>query len=729
MSTILLTGAKASKRVSFILQPLYSSFSSVRYASINSGINRGLRKSKGVGFRGKEKGRPSRKDGGDGGDGGRGFQIPGSVPYARATRKSRGSADDFGGSNKSMQSRFKGNGRDSQFKPEYKTSSTFGDRSNIETSKKGKFEKSSRGRTKNSHEEESFDRYRKPRDSETGHEKKSYRSMDETVSYEKKSFGKSYKNQEDHLSVPKTSFKNFYQSRDSRPQDEQKSYKNLEAVSKLFGLGYEGPRKWDKGYTYPSKYPTREERLAVKAARSGSSSESPRSPSKYPTREERPAVKAARSGSSSESPRSPSKYPTREERPAVKAARSGSSSKSPRSFPSKYSSREERPEVKSVRSGSSSESRQSSPRSELPSESPSDSSSPKISSSFAKKMPITIPYTTPASEFLYGTSVVEAALNARPRKGRKLYKLYIHKGEDRQNGERDGVIARLAQKKGVEVVVVKGFEWLRTLDKMCQGRPHNGYILETSPLPRLPVTSLGSVIDQDDSSAIKLTLDHQSREEIEINGTDTIIKVAKDSTGRKPFILLLDSVEDPQNLGAILRTACFMGVTAVAISTRNSSPFTPVVFKASAGAAETIEIFSVNKPAGFVKDSQAAGWKIYAAVAPPAPRKADGRYMWPPTSKQSVWTHDLKDPLREDPCILMIGGEGEGLRRNLRDHADVNISIKGAAVRGQLDSLNVSVATGMLCDAFMRQTTRKTVKEAVKEVEEEMNELDENQIF
>ncbi|KAJ8060079.1 hypothetical protein OCU04_011689 [Sclerotinia nivalis] len=646
MSTILLKGAKASKRVSFILQPLYSSSCSVRYASINSGINRGLRKSKGVGFREKDKGRPSRENDGAG----RGFQVPRSDSYSKA-RHDSGSVDDLGSKNKSMHTRFKGNDRDDESKPKYKKSYPFEDRQDRGNHWEGKSENSKRLRTKDSYGEESFDTYKEPRGGKPGYVKKSYGSYgsgEETAGSQKRSTSRSHEFPEKRRTDEKDSFnKSFGLPRDIR-KHEQKSYPNFEEVSKISEIGYEGPRKWGKGFTYPSKYPTREERLAVKAVRSGSSSESPRS--------------------------------------------------SPRSEPSSESH-------------------------------PSEFSPPKTSSSFAKKMPIAIPYTTPASEFLYGTSVVEAALNTRRRKTRKLYKLYIHKGEDRHNGDRDGVLARLAQRKGVEVAIVKGHDWLRTLDKMSQGRPHNGYILEASPLPRLPVISLGSVIDQDDSFAIKLAPDHQSREEIEVNGSDTIIKVPKDSTGRKPLILFLDSIEDPQNLGAILRTALFMGVTAVAISTRNSASFTPIVFKASAGAAETIEIFSVNKPGGFIKDSQASGWKTYAAVAPPALGKADSRYMWPATSQEFVWSHKLQDPLREDPCILMVGGEGEGLRKSLRDHADVHISIKGAGMRGKLDSLNVSVATGMLCDAFMRHTTRKTVEEAVKEVEVETEKLNENQVF
>ncbi|APA12511.1 hypothetical protein sscle_09g072810 [Sclerotinia sclerotiorum 1980 UF-70] len=640
MSTIFLNGAKASKRVSYILQPLYLSSCSVRYASINSGINRGLRKSKGVGFRGKERSREN-----DGA--GRGFQIPRSDPY----RRDSGPVDDLGRKNKFMHTRFKGDDRDNESKPKYNAPSGFEDRQDRGNHWEGKSENFKRLRAKGSYGEESFDTYKEPRSSKPGYVKKSYSSYgsgEETAGYQKRSIGRPHESPEKRRAEEKDSINKSFGSPRDILNHRQKSYPNFGEVSRISEKGYEGPRDWKKGFTYPSKYPTREERLAVKSMRSGSSSQSPRS--------------------------SPQPEPSSE------------------SYPSEFSA-------------------------------------PKTSSSFAKNIPISIPYTTPASEFLYGTSVVEAALNTQRRKSRKLYKLYIHKGEDRHNGDRDGALTRLAQRKGVEVAIVRGQDWLRTLDKMSQGRPHNGYILEASPLPRLPVISLGSVIDQNDSFAIQLAPDHQSREELEVNGNDTIINVPKDSTGRKPLVLLLDSIEDPQNLGAILRTALFMGVTAVAISVRNSASFTPVVFKASAGAAETIEIFSVNKPGGFIKDSQASGWKIYAAVAPPAPRKPDSRHMWPAASQEFVWSHKLQDPLREDPCILMVGGEGEGLRKNLRDLADVHISIKGASMRGKLDSLNVSVATGMLCGAFIRQTARKTVEEAVKEVEVETESLNENQVF
>ncbi|PQE26799.1 hypothetical protein CJF31_00003500 [Rutstroemia sp. NJR-2017a BVV2] len=356
---------------------------------------------------------------------------------------------------------------------------------------------------------------------------------------------------------------------------------------------------------------------------------------------------------------------------------------------------------------------------------PSSDSTTGPRSTFEKRMPITIPYTTPASEFLYGTSVVEAALHARGSKSRKLYKLYIYQGEEREQAERDGQIAKLANKKGVEVKNVSGSDWLRTLDKMSQGRPHNGYILEASPLPKLPVTGLAEVVGEK-QRFLKVNLDYQSAEEQAINGTSDQIKLPEDATGRNPLVLFLDSIVDPQNLGAIIRTASFMGAAAVAVSVRNSASFTTVVLKASAGASENMPLLSVKQPWKFIDDSKAAGWKVYAAVAPEG-LKTDP--LANSSSAETLYTEDLENPLSESPCILMLGGEGEGLHRGLRSRADVELSIKKRKQAGKLDSLNVSVAAGILCDAFMRQTATKSVEEAVLQVEEETKALDENKLF
>jgi 21S rRNA (GM2251-2'-O)-methyltransferase len=72
------------------------------------------------------------------------------------------------------------------------------------------------------------------------------------------------------------------------------------------------------------------------------------------------------------------------------------------------------------------------------------------------------------------------------------------------------------------------------------------------------------------------------------------------------------------------------------------------------------------------------------------------------TTTKSVSTDDLGDPLTESPCILMLGSEGAGLRWNLRSKADVELSIRGCDQTYNVDSLNVSVAAGILCSAFLK---------------------------
>lgn len=336
-------------------------------------------------------------------------------------------------------------------------------------------------------------------------------------------------------------------------------------------------------------------------------------------------------------------------------------------------------------------------------------SSPRTARIVNHNIPLSIPYTTPASEFLYGTSVVEAALTSRRAPKRKLYKLYIYTGENREDAERDAKLERLARKNGVDVVRV-GNEWVRLMDKMSAGRPHNGYILEASPLPRLPITHLGEFRPGSDEQqeGFEVAIDYQSREDAAVNGTENFIKSARSRSGRKPLVLLLDSIVDPGNLGGIIRTASFLGVSAIAISTRNSASFTPVVLKASAGASENVTLFSVSKPSGFVVDSKTAGWKVYAAVAPS--KRND------PAMPESISTDDLHDPLSDHPCILMLGSEGEGLRWNLRSKADVDLYIQGGGQSYSVDSLNVSVATGILCNSFLRKSTKPPIPEPVSKM-------------
>lgn len=308
--------------------------------------------------------------------------------------------------------------------------------------------------------------------------------------------------------------------------------------------------------------------------------------------------------------------------------------------------------------------------------------------------PMVVPYTTAASQFLYGTSTVEAAIQANRR---QMYKLYIYTGSNRRNTEKDDRIADMAQRRGIRVEYMDE-TGLAMMNKMSGSRAHNGYVLEASPLPQTPVLSLGEVPTDVGQPGFSIALGYQSREEASINGTPDFI--ITEPSSRKPFVLLLDQILDPGNLGAVIRTASFMGVTAIVLSKRGSAPVTPTVLKASAGAAETTTIMSTESVVDFVTTSQENGWKVYAAVPP----KAD-------PSKRQVDTYDVEteDPLLESPCVLVLGNEGEGLTRQLKKAADVQVSIPNMGGSKIVDSLNVSVAAGLLCQSFLRGKTRASM--------------------
>lgn len=104
--------------------------------------------------------------------------------------------------------------------------------------------------------------------------------------------------------------------------------------------------------------------------------------------------------------------------------------------------------------------------------------------------------------------------------------------------------------------------------------------------------------------------------------------------------------------------------------------------------------------------SQKNGWHFYASVAPPSRRDALVGVNPQPHS----FTTALGNPLQHHPCVLMLGGEGAGIRPDLQKRADHLVSIAGQrSGRGGVDSLNVSVAGGVLCDAFLRQPTAHSI--------------------
>ncbi|KAF2649824.1 hypothetical protein K491DRAFT_609999 [Lophiostoma macrostomum CBS 122681] len=330
---------------------------------------------------------------------------------------------------------------------------------------------------------------------------------------------------------------------------------------------------------------------------------------------------------------------------------------------------------------------------------------------FGIAVPETLPYTTAASEFLYGYQTVIAALKAGRR---RLYKLYVH--ERGQNHEGASLLLARAKIANVKIQEVDD-RYLRIMDKASSGRPHNGFILEASPLPRPPITKLASSSKANGDFVV--SLDRQSREDAQINGTQT--RYAYRSSGwRHPLLLYVDGVLDEGNLGAIARSAYFLGVDAIATPSRQSAPWSSIALKASAGAAEAVPIFTVNKPADFLVESAREGWRIYASDAIPPNEQpttstvsSEAAQKDVDTSSKLVFTYARSAkripadhcPLDVHPTILMMGAEGEGLRGSLLNQAHFKVGIRAGREKDEVgvDSLNVSVAASLLCYEFLQK--------------------------
>lgn len=315
------------------------------------------------------------------------------------------------------------------------------------------------------------------------------------------------------------------------------------------------------------------------------------------------------------------------------------------------------------------------------------------------QIPSSIPYTTSASEFIYGTNAVEAALRCSRR---KVYKLYVYQSHGEELSPVKIGLRKLAFTRNVPVKMAFA-EWDRLLDQMSAGRPHNGCVLEVSPLPQLPVHAFGSVASPDEDT-FPVEMAPQTREEAEVNGLDNRIEIHQPKSGRRryPVVLLLDGIIDTGNMGAIIRSAYYLGIDAIVFAGRNSAPLNPVTIKASAGAAENMRLLKVTKEVQFIQQCQANGWRFYAADAPGL------NSMLLDTD---VETGDRFGPATQSPSVIMMGSESDGLSRHIKSHADSIVSIPGARISNdfgiesdpaRIDSLNVSVAAALLMEMFLK---------------------------
>ncbi|KAF9614653.1 hypothetical protein IFM89_019630 [Coptis chinensis] len=280
----------------------------------------------------------------------------------------------------------------------------------------------------------------------------------------------------------------------------------------------------------------------------------------------------------------------------------------------------------------------------------------------------TVPKMT--GEGIYGVGPVLAALSSRRR---DFYTIYVQEGLDLSNNNR-----KKKDKKGFEKILkiaekiglAKKEMSKHDLNMVVDNRPHQGLVLDASPLEIVNVRELDRVT---------------------VNGE------------KGPLWVALDEVTDPQNLGAIIRSAYFFGAAGVVLCAKNSAPLSGVVSKASAGSLELMELMSCKNMMQFLSSSAENGWRVLGGSV----------------SSRAI---PLNEVPAGAPTVLVLGSEGTGLRplveRSCTDLIRIpgSIPIDSCARGGEdekadeldhgsgeefrsflaVESLNVSVAAGVL---------------------------------
>jgi 23S rRNA (guanosine2251-2'-O)-methyltransferase len=182
------------------------------------------------------------------------------------------------------------------------------------------------------------------------------------------------------------------------------------------------------------------------------------------------------------------------------------------------------------------------------------------------------------------------------------------------------------------------------LERLCGSPDHQGFVAEVEPYPYVDATELLAPEDA--------------------------------------LVVALDQVQDPQNLGAICRSAEGAGATGVVLPEHGGAHVTPAVCRASAGAVEHLPIARVRNLADFLAEAKRAGAWVYGAEA-----GADTRH-WEPDYSGRV--------------VLVLGAEGKGLRPRVRSACD---ALVGLPLKGRLESLNVGATAAALLYEIVRQRT------------------------
>jgi len=230
--------------------------------------------------------------------------------------------------------------------------------------------------------------------------------------------------------------------------------------------------------------------------------------------------------------------------------------------------------------------------------------------------------------------------------------------------------------------VMEAFRSGKTIDKLfvlkgCQDGPINSILREARKHDTIISFVAKERLDQ-----LSSTGKHQgviaSAAAYEYAEVEDILKLAEEK-GEPPFIFLLDNIEDPHNLGAIIRTANLAGAHGVIIPKRRAVGLTATVAKTSAGALNYTPVAKVTNLGAVIEELKEKGlWFVCADMG-----------------GTTMYDLNLKGPIG-----LVIGNEGDGVSRLIREKCDYIASIP---MKGDIDSLNASVAAGVLAYEIVRQ--------------------------
>jgi 23S rRNA (guanosine2251-2'-O)-methyltransferase len=239
-----------------------------------------------------------------------------------------------------------------------------------------------------------------------------------------------------------------------------------------------------------------------------------------------------------------------------------------------------------------------------------------------------------SEHLIYGTNPVHEIL----RSDRKAHTIYVLRHSEKHLGK----IIELAKQDHIPVKVVDKDFFESRFEK-----GHQGIAISVSP---------------------KKTMD-----------IDDLIETAF-GENKSPIFIVLDCIEDPRNFGAILRVADAAGVNGVVFQSRRAAGISPLVYKASAGAVEYVNLSEVVNIKHAITKMKEKDVVIIGAEA---------------DSDTGLWDVDLTGPV-----AIILGSEGEGLRQTVQGLCDIIVNLP---MNGMVNSLNVSVATGILVYEVIRQ--------------------------